>query len=56
MNDRKVVTTQRRGGKYEAIGFLVMVLGLALLLAVHPLAGLALLGLGFGVAIVGRCL
>jgi hypothetical protein len=56
MNDRKVITTQRRGGKYEAAGFLVMVLGLLLLLWIHPIAGLGLLAAGFGIAIVGRCL
>lgn len=49
----KAVQTQRKGGKYEAIGFLLIVAGLATCFASFEVGGL-LMCAGFVVFLVGR--
>jgi hypothetical protein len=49
----KVVQTQRRGGKYEGVGFLMIIAGMRLCFANGVLGGITVL-LGFIVFLIGR--
>ena len=52
MMGAKAIQTQRKGGKYEAVGFLLILAGMGLLF-VNPFLG-ALIGVGFIVFLIGR--
>lgn len=50
----QTVQTVRRGGRYEALGFVAIVVGLVLAIAEMPVAGGLLMVGGFVVFLVGR--
>jgi hypothetical protein len=51
--DEKVVTTRRIGGKYEAVGFVLILFGFIFLL-VSPIVGSLMLFIGFVIFLIGR--
>jgi hypothetical protein len=56
MRHQPVLMT-RRGGRYEAVGFvLILAGGVLILYTAHPLGGLILGGIGFVVFLIGRFL
>jgi hypothetical protein len=51
----KAVQTQRKGGKYEGLGFLLILVGIGTCFVSGPV-GSILIFIGFVVFLVGRCM
>lgn len=55
-NDKKEIVVVRKGGRFEGIGFLTILLGMASCAYFNGDLGFALILGGFVVFIVGRCM